>query len=174
MALIFNYVSLALLTVFILGVISQETDQVSETNATEIEDQASGNSTEEDDNSFSDPFVRLMNASSIEEALAMNVIYKDNHIATAADLGAVPDPNTGKLMVSGGSGGFAIPDGCHPRDTTVKIHVKDLSPTSRLYPRCIKVSRCGGCCGTPNVECVPLYIEREVYNVSSVCHNHLN
>ena len=37
------------------------------------------------DNSFDDPFVRLMRASSIEEALALNILYKDDHIATAAD-----------------------------------------------------------------------------------------
>lgn len=105
-----------------------------------------------------------MNASSIEELLASNLLYKNGHVATASDLGAAPNPSTGKLMVSGGME-FAVPDGCHPRQTSVEIFEPGLPPNSILYPRCVKVLRCGGCCGTPNVECVPWYVERAVYNL---------
>ncbi|KAK3747083.1 hypothetical protein RRG08_046470 [Elysia crispata] len=164
MVLLFNSLAVILIPVLMSGSSCQTAQQNS--SAVQVNTTTTVNQTV--DNSFDDPFVRLMNASSIEEALALNILYKDNHIATAADLGASQDAGSGKLLVSGGYG-FAVPDGCHPRDQTVRVDdVKGLSATSRVYPQCIKVPRCGGCCGIPNVDCVPQYKEREVYNLVEI------
>ncbi|GFO39049.1 hypothetical protein PoB_006555400 [Plakobranchus ocellatus] len=97
--------------------------------------QTSSNSASDGSQEMNDPFLRIMNASSIEEVLELGLLYKGNRLATAADLGAVVDPNTHQLMVSGGHG-FAVPDACNPREVTVEIQVDNLSPTSRLFPKC--------------------------------------
>ncbi|KAK3747097.1 hypothetical protein RRG08_046484 [Elysia crispata] len=120
------------------------------------------------DNSFDDPFVRLMRASSIEEALALNILYKDDHIATAADLNSAYDPSSGKLLVKRPFD-FATPDGCSPRNLSVRVdNVMRLSASSRLYPKCIQMPRCGGCCGIPYVDCVPLLVVKDIYSLVEI------
>ncbi|KAK3795766.1 hypothetical protein RRG08_065208 [Elysia crispata] len=95
MALLFNSLVVILFPVLISG-FSYETAQQKCT-AVQVNTTTTVNQTV--DNSFDDPFVRLMRASSIEEALALNILYKDNHIATAADLNSAYDPSSGKLLV---------------------------------------------------------------------------
>ncbi|KAI8798775.1 balbiani ring protein 3 [Biomphalaria glabrata] len=70
------------------------------------------------------------------------------------------DNETGKFLVSEGGGRIADPDDCSPRLSTVRLNVTSPDPKIVFFPQCTKMERCGGCCSSPNLECVPSYTER--------------
>ncbi|XP_059168063.1 uncharacterized protein LOC131950049 [Physella acuta] len=75
------------------------------------------------------------------------------------------DNATGKAVISAAGGRLAESDDCSPRPTTVRIEVPLDNPRVRYFPLCTRIERCGGCTATPNVACVPTYVERVSYKV---------
>uniref|UniRef100_A0A0B7B9G0 Platelet-derived growth factor (PDGF) family profile domain-containing protein n=1 Tax=Arion vulgaris TaxID=1028688 RepID=A0A0B7B9G0_9EUPU len=70
----------------------------------------------------------------------------------------------GRLHINTGDR-IAQPDECSPRDTTVRLTFENSHPNWVYFPRCTQIERCGGCCASTNLECVPSYIERVTYKV---------
>ncbi|GFN78081.1 platelet-derived growth factor subunit b [Plakobranchus ocellatus] len=63
---------------------------------------------------------------------------------------------------------IAEPDHCEPHEATVEVRVDNLSPTSRLFPKCVVAKRCGGCCAVNNVICKPTHIEYSIYHLLEI------
>ncbi|KAI1295576.1 hypothetical protein HDE_05649 [Halotydeus destructor] len=58
--------------------------------------------------------------------------------------------------------------GCEPEVQTVALpEPKDIMDGSIVFPKCVKVPRCGGCCGPSHlIECIPVKVnEREIRRI---------
>ncbi|GFO39055.1 platelet-derived growth factor subunit a [Plakobranchus ocellatus] len=105
---------------------------------------------------------KLMNVTSMEDFLSLLTI--GGRPATAEDIYSKYISQSGEKVVDGG-GLLAVPDQCSPRPTTVDLGVKSENPRVVYFPTCAKVPRCGGCCTSPHVSCVPDQIETLNLNV---------
>ncbi|CAL1544186.1 unnamed protein product [Lymnaea stagnalis] len=108
------------------------------------------------ENSSNDAMTLLQNVSTIEAFVAL--LTKNGRQMTISDIYSVNDSETGKMVIEGG-GRLAEPDDCSPRLTTVRLNFTNDSRVVH-FPRCTKIERCGGCCSSANLECVPAYAER--------------
>lgn len=99
----------------------------------------------------------LQNITTIEAFVAL--LTKNGRQMTVNDIYSVFDSETGKMVIEGG-GRLAEPDDCSPRLTTVRLNFSNADSKVVHFPRCTKIERCGGCCSSANLECVPAYAER--------------
>ncbi|KAH9505691.1 hypothetical protein Btru_055511 [Bulinus truncatus] len=85
---------------------------------------------------------------------------EDGRPLVMSELFSEYDNTTGKFVVAEGGGRVAEPDDCSPRMTTVRLNFTHTDPKVVYFPQCTKIERCGGCCSSPNLECIPSYTER--------------
>ncbi|BFZ24332.1 hypothetical protein BsWGS_27371 [Bradybaena similaris] len=109
---------------------------------------------------------RLSNASSVEDLLNSGLVNSNGNPLTAQDISAVYD-DTGKLYISANGGVPAEDCPCGPTQLSMVVQVSGLPADVVLFPRCIKVWRCHGCCNAANVVCQPAAEKRTIYKVSS-------
>ncbi|GFN78086.1 placenta growth factor [Plakobranchus ocellatus] len=123
--------------------------------------QSSSNSSINTAQPLSDPYLKIMSASSIEEVLEMGLLYKGNRLATADDLGVVISKRDQPTVSAGGK--IARHNPCSPHTKNVRIKIDKPNPRSRFFPTCVKAKRCDGCCGSNDVMCTPSKIGRRIY-----------
>ncbi|BFZ24329.1 hypothetical protein BsWGS_27368 [Bradybaena similaris] len=107
---------------------------------------------------------RLSNASSVEDLLNAGLVNSNGNPLTAQDISAVYD-DTGKMYISTINGGPAENCYCEPRQVSMVVqnNQSGLPADVVLFPRCIKVWRCQGCCSAENVLCQPAAERRTIY-----------
>ncbi|CAG5119947.1 unnamed protein product, partial [Candidula unifasciata] len=105
---------------------------------------------------------RLQNFTSID--VFISLLQRNGLPVTSSDIFSNYSDFDGAMHISTG-GRMAQPDDCSPRFTTVRLTFPSSNPNIVYFPRCTKIERCGGCCASPHLECVPSYTERESYKV---------
>ncbi len=51
---------------------------------------------------------------------------------------------------------------CEPEIKTVELEVSESDKNSVFFPKCVRIARCGGCCGASHLlECVPTKISQK-------------
>ncbi|BFZ14833.1 hypothetical protein BsWGS_17872 [Bradybaena similaris] len=117
---------------------------------------------EEEDVEDNSVMAKLQNITSMDDFLA--VLQRDGNPVSTGDIFSNYTDQSGAIYISTG-GRMAQPDDCSPRDTTVRLTFDNTNPNIVFFPRCTKIERCGGCCASPHLECVPSYTERVSYKV---------
>ena len=59
----------------------------------------------------------------------------------------------------------AIPAGCTPENITVPLN-QSSDPNVFIWPNCIRIERCGGCCNHDLLQCQPREIEMKKFKVT--------
>ena len=59
----------------------------------------------------------------------------------------------------------AIPAGCTPENVTVPLN-QSSDPNVFIWPNCIRIERCGGCCNHDLLQCQPREIEMKKFKVT--------
>ncbi|CAG5119429.1 unnamed protein product [Candidula unifasciata] len=107
---------------------------------------------------------RLSNVTSVEDILNLGLKSSGGRPLTAEDLSAFYDNKTDKLLING-NGELAKAAVCAPREVLINVEVPVLPADTFIFPLCIKVFQCGGCCNVDNVNCIPVATKRVVYNL---------
>ncbi|KAL5012758.1 hypothetical protein ScPMuIL_011309 [Solemya velum] len=108
---------------------------------------------------------RLSKVRSTEEFL-QNFVKKDGQPINISSIETTAEHGD-KVVVSGGEEEdlvLAGPDRCQPRLRTVVIP-RDPDPSVMYWPTCTRIERCGGCCPTEILECLPVKMEMVAVNV---------
>ncbi|KAK3747095.1 hypothetical protein RRG08_046482 [Elysia crispata] len=105
---------------------------------------------------------RLMNVTTMEEF--MTLLRVNGRPVTEHDIYS-KYPSLTKYRISAQGGYMAEADVCSPREMTVEFDLPEAIHGEVFFPRCTRVMRCGGCCASRHVACVPVEIEKKVFNV---------
>ncbi|XP_012946121.1 uncharacterized protein LOC101851240 [Aplysia californica] len=108
--------------------------------------------------------MQLQGVESIEDLISRGIVMNNGRPLTAEDLSASYDNATGKMVIAGG-GELAEADECSPREKNVEVNLGPIYANIVVFPRCLRVLRCGGCCNVPALVCRPRYEERKIYNL---------
>lgn len=63
-------------------------------------------------------------------------------------------------------------EGCIPKKVCVSVRPKNRHPSEDVFPNSIDVERCGGCCGHPDLTCLPWSTEPMTVNLLKYGYNH--
>ena len=64
---------------------------------------------------------------------------------------------------------YAMPAGCLPENVTVPVPLNKTSdPNVFVFPSCIRIQRCGGCCNNALLECQPTLLVTEKLAVTQI------
>ncbi|XP_066271785.1 platelet-derived growth factor subunit A-like [Branchiostoma lanceolatum] len=65
---------------------------------------------------------------------------------------------------------MAVPPPCIPREVPVPVPV-DPKPNLVVWPSCVSVTRCGGCCNSDLYECKPSKSSSEVFSIMKLFYS---
>jgi hypothetical protein len=133
---------------------------VSGTEVTSNRPTRSGSEQEDQDDSA---VTKLLNITTMADFFSL-LVTPDGDTVTENDVYSNYTDDSGAVYINAG-GRMAQPDDCSPRDTSVRLPFDSSNPNVVYFPRCTKIERCGGCCASTNLECVPSYTERVTYKV---------
>ncbi|XP_012945067.1 uncharacterized protein LOC101849091 [Aplysia californica] len=101
---------------------------------------------------------RLRGVATVGEFLDL-LVDQDGNPITPDTIFSEYDSESGKQVIQGG-GRMAEPDDCSPRNMTVRLEMPNADPNDVFFPQCTRMERCGGCCSSQHLQCVPAYTER--------------
>jgi len=62
-------------------------------------------------------------------------------------------------------------EGCIPKKVCVSVRPKNRHPSEDVFPNSVDVERCGGCCGHPDLSCLPWSTEPMTVNLLRYGYN---
>jgi len=62
-------------------------------------------------------------------------------------------------------------EGCIPKKVCVSVRPKNRHPSEDVFPNSVEVERCGGCCGHPDLACLPWSTEPMTVNLLKYGYN---
>ncbi|XP_043570727.1 platelet-derived growth factor subunit A-like isoform X2 [Chiloscyllium plagiosum] len=70
---------------------------------------------------------------------------------------------------------YSKPAGCKTRIVTVEVPRYKVDPTSvgfLLWPSCVEIKRCSGCCNTKTYQCIPVHAYYKPFQIAKVTYRY--
>ncbi|XP_048466888.1 platelet-derived growth factor subunit A-like isoform X4 [Rhincodon typus] len=71
--------------------------------------------------------------------------------------------------------GYSKPAGCKTRIVSVEVPRYKVDPTSvgfLLWPSCVEIQRCSGCCNTKTYKCIPIHASYKPFQIAKVTYRY--